>query len=1030
MPTLDRRSFLATGAIVGMSAQRVIAATPSSTLTGSLVVTGLRTAMRETPLGVDDQQPALSWRMEGGAGAVQTAYRILVSSSAAALKKGRGDLWDSGHVESAACTGILYDGAPLRSGQTCYWTVKLWDQTGKSSQSQPSVWEMGLLAAADWRGDWLAVEGSEERDDRIAGATWVGGTAPSPAQPRTFRLAFQSDAGNALLTIVGDGIMSRLTLDGQPLPLAERTPNAFGGAPAYRLPLELLAGEHVLYVDVKPTPGFFVKPFVSLAAQIRLDGSTGAARRITKGWDTRLGDGEPWSPAIALDVQPIFPWPPTPARLLRRTFDNPASVVRARLYVAAFGGYRMWLNGRRINDDELQCEPANYAARIPYRTYDVTKLLLKGPNVIGAMIGDGYFASYQAPNGRYPFGAAPRRVRAMLEIIKQDGRIEIIATDTDWRHVSAPVLMSEIYAGEDQDLRFTQGGWDKPGFDDGQWDRAWQAPSPNTPCAAALAEPVRAIRALAPVTIRKLAATRHIIDFGQNFAGRVRLQVKGVAGQQVTVRHAEILSDKGELDRRNLRAARSEDRYWLQGTGKPETLEPVFSYQGFRYAEVEGVASLTPDMVAGVQLSSAMPETGTFQISDPNVQKLWLNTLWSQRSNFMGIPTDCPQRDERLGWTGDAQIFWDAASFNMDVGAFTRSYSRILRDTQAANGAYPLWAPSPDGLGWGTNSATPGWADAGVMLPYTAYMHSGDRTVVDENWAAMTAYVSGILATNPDGLWSKDRGADLGDWLALDAKSPRDETTPKALIGTAMLARSVDQLAQMAQWTGRKPEGDRWRAKHERIRDAFASAFVKSDGTVGNGSHCSYILALRLGLIPDTLRANAGALLAADIRRRGSLLSTGFLGTPLALDALADVGEGKLAWDLLMRTDFPSWGYMVRKGATTIWERWNGDTGDVAMNSFNHYALGAVCGFLYRRVAGIDPIEPGFAKFRVAPILDPRITQFGGKVESVRGRIETLWTFNDGQVSLDLVVPKSASAEVIVQGVRRVVGGGRHQFVY
>jgi alpha-L-rhamnosidase len=1026
MSDLDRRSFLATGAIVGLSAQGAMAAgSPTNPM-----VTGLRTAMRETPIGIDDRRPALSWRIEAGASTMQAAYHILVSSSLAALKQGRGDLWDSGRVESAASTGILYAGQSLRSGQTCHWTVQVWDQSGQSSQSQPARWEMGLPAERDWRGDWLAVEGGTERDDRIAGATWVGGAAPSPAQPRSFRLAFQSVAGSALLTIIGDGVMSRLMLDGRPLALPARDPNAFGGAPASRLPLDLAAGEHVLTVDVAPTPGFFVKPFVSLAAQIRLDGSAGSAQRITKGWETRLGDREPWSAAAALEKQPIFPWPPTPARVLRRAFESQGAIARARLYIAALGGYRLWLNGGRINDDELQCEPANYAARIPYRTYDVTRLVRDGANVIAAMVGDGYYASYQAPNGRYAFGAAPRRFRAVLEITRQDGRIEHVATDGDWRHVDAPVLMSEIYAGEDQDLRLTQGGWDRPGFDDSRWDRAWQAPSPTTPCAAALAEPVRAIRTLPPVTIRKLGPNRHIIDFGQNFAGRVRLQVKGSPGQHIIVRHAEILSDKGELDRRNLRAARAEDRYWLQGTGKPETLEPVFSYQGFRYAEVDGVAALTPDMIAGIQLSSAMPETGTFQISDANVQKLWLNTLWSQRSNFMGIPTDCPQRDERLGWTGDAQIFWDAASFNMDVGAFTRSYSRTLRDTQAANGAYPLWAPSPEGLGWGTNSATPGWADAGVMLPYTAYLHSGDRTLVDENWAAMTAYVSGILATNPDGLWSKDRGADLGDWLALDAKSPMDETTPKALIGTAMLARSVDQLAQMAEWTGRPSEAARWRAQHGRIRDAFAAAFVKADGTVGNGSHCSYILALRLGLVPDALRAKAGALLAADIRRRGTLLSTGFLGTPLALDALADVGEHKLAWDLLTRTDFPSWGYMVRKGATTIWERWNGDTGDVAMNSFNHYALGAVCGFLYRRVAGIDPIEPGFAKFRVAPVLDPRITRFGATVDSVRGRIQTRWAYKDGQPALELVVPPNANAEVIVQGERREVGGGHHRLVF
>ncbi|HWT51531.1 MAG TPA: family 78 glycoside hydrolase catalytic domain, partial [Caulobacter sp.] len=533
---------------------------------------------------------------------------------------------------------------------------------------------------------------------------------------------------------------------------------------------------------------------------------------------------------------------------------------------------------------------------------------------------------------------------------------------------------------------------------------------------------------LAPVSIRRAAPRRHIIDFGQNFAGRVRLKIKGNGGDRIIVRHAEILDAKGELDRRNLRVARAEDHYVLKGDGDAEILQPVFTYQGFRYAEVEGPSVLTADRVEGVVLSSNLPEIGVFRVGEPTIQKLWLDSLWSQRSNFMGVPTDCPQRDERLGWTGDAQVFWETAAFNMDVGGFTRSFTRILRDDQAANGAYPMWSPSPRGLGWNATTATPGWADAGVMLPYVGYLHTGDRAVVDDNWSAMNAYVAGILAENPDGLWRSGRGADLGDWLALDAKWPGDETTPKDLIATAMLARSVDQLAQMAAWTGRTSEAARWRRQAEETRAAFAKAYVRADGSVGNGSHTGYILALRLGLLPPGLRKPAGEKLAADIRRRGVLLSTGFLGTPLALDALADVGETRLAFDLLLRTDYPSWGYMVRRGATTTWERWNSDTGDVSMNSFNHYALGAVCAFLYRRVAGVEPTEPGFGRFRVAPLIDRRIGSAGATLDSARGRIETSWRVVGDRVNLTLRVPANSHAEVSLPGLRRTVGAGRYRF--
>jgi alpha-L-rhamnosidase len=725
------------------------------------------------------------------------------------------------------------------------------------------------------------------------------------------------------------------------------------------------------------------------------------------------------------EEQSHFPWPPTPARLLRRAFRLDAAPRTARLYVGALGGYRIWINGRRVGDDELQCEPAEYREHIPYRTYDVAPLLRAGDNVVGVMAGDGFYASYQAPDGRWAYGPAPRRLRLMIEAQAADGAVRRIATDSEWRHRQSPITLSEIYAGEDHDRRDWPQGWSAPGFDDGGWDRAWPAPAPAAQLVPPLAQPIRATRIVPPLAIRRIGPHAHLVDFGQNFAGRVRLTVTGARGSLMTVKHAEILTADGMLDRRNLRVARAEDRYILAGEPK-ETLEPVFTFQGFRYAQVDGPAELRPDMVEGVVLSSDLPEIGTFTVAEPMIQKLWLNTLWSQRSNFRGNPTDCPQRDERLGWTGDAQVFWDTAAFNMDVGGFTRSFTRMLRADQAANGAYPMWSPSPKGLGWGSSTPTPGWADAGVMLPYVSFLHNGDVTVVDDNWPAMTAYLEGILAANPDGLWQEGRGADLGDWLALDAKQPGDETTPKPLIATAMLARSLDQMAKMAAWTGRE-NATLWRRRAEATQAAFARAFVAADGTVGNGSHTGYILALRLDLVPKELRATAGAKLAADIRRRGTLLSTGFLGTPLALDALVDIGEAPLAYDLLLRTDYPSWGYMVRRGATTTWERWNSDVGDVSMNSFNHYAFGAVCSFLYRRVGGIEPVEPGFRRFRVAPAFDPRIGSAGVSLRSASGPIRLDWSRGRGRVTVRVDVPANTTADLVLPGLRRTYGPGQHE---
>lgn len=985
--------------------------------------------MRRDPIGIDDPRPSLSWRMTGPAGAMQTAYQVIVASSAANARARIADLWDSGKVLGGESTGIAYGGAALASRQRCFWRVRVWDADDRVSDwSAAACWEMGLLNETDWVGDWLAVESQVEREDREAGARWVNGTTAAGSQPCAFRLTFQSGAGEGLLTILADGKLSKLALDGHPIALPARDPNGYGDPPAAVAPLILGPGDHVLTAEVVTKRDPSGSGIASIAAQARVPAPAGGVMRIVDGWETRSGDTASWAPAPARASQPHFPWPPTPARLLRRAFNLSGKPRSARLYVSALGAYRLWINGQRVGDDELQSEGSEYSRHVPYRTYDVTALLREGDNAIGALVGDGFYASYQSPDGRYAYGPAPRRLRLFMESQDAAGTTRRVATDHEWRHAPSPILMSEIYAGEDQDLRLWPRHWTRPGFDDGDWPIAWAAPAPAAKPCAPLSEPIREVRVLKPTSIRPAGPGRHIVDFGQNFAGRVRLKITGTSGDQVIVRHAEVLTTEGELDRRNLRVARAEDRYVMGSGDAPQTLQPAFTYQGFRYAEIQGPSTLTPDMVEGVVLSSNLPEIGVFRAGEPTLQKLWLDSLWSQRSNFMGIPTDCPQRDERLGWTGDAQVFWETAAFNMDVGGFTRSFTRILRDDQAPNGAYPMWSPSPRGLGWNTTTATPGWADAGVMLPYVSYLHTGDRAVIDENWAAMNAYLAGILAANPDGLWRSGRGADLGDWLALDAKWPGDETTPKDLIATAMLARSIDQLSRMAAWTGRSSDADQWRRQGLKTRTAFAKTYVRDDGTVGNGSHTSYILALRLGLVPTELRKPAGEKLAADIRRRGGLISTGFLGTPLALDALADVDETRLAFDLLLRTDYPSWGYMVRRGATTTWERWNGDTGDVSMNSFNHYALGAVCAFLYRRVAGVEPIEPGFAHFRVAPLIDRRIGSAGATLDCVRGRIETNWRVAGDRVSLAVSVPANSTAEVSMLGLKRMVGPGRHQF--
>jgi alpha-L-rhamnosidase len=650
-----------------------------------------------------------------------------------------------------------------------------------------------------------------------------------------------------------------------------------------------------------------------------------------------------------------------------------------------------------------------------YRVYDVTELVREGANVLGAHVGDGWYASFIAPGGRYAFGPAPRRLLAQLELTFADGARQVVATGDGWRTAPSPVLASEIYNGETHDARREQPGWNAPGFDASGWAQARIGPAPLGKLVAHAAPPIRVTEALTARTVTEPRPGVFVFDFGQNFAGLPRLRVTGRAGETVTLRFAEILKPGGEVDQSNLRAAKAIDAYVLKGDPAGEAFTPAFTYHGFRYVQVEGYPG-TPTVadLDGLVIHSNLPVTGALRIDSPLIEQVWKNAVWSQRSNFTGIPTDCPQRDERLGWLGDANVFWDAAAFNMDVYGFTQRFCGDMRDAQTPNGAFSDYAPAARRA---IDQPAPGWADAGVALPWTAWRRYGTTSIIDANWEAMARYLRYLEESNPDALWRRNRGLDFGDWLALDAKQPGDPTTPKDLVGTAWWARASEMGAEMAAATGRADDAAWLMDLHARIVDAFRAAYVGEDGRVGNGSQTGYILALKFGLVPTALRAAAAKHLTDEIEGRGGVLSTGFLGTPFSLDVLADIGRADLVYDLLLRTEFPSWGYMIAKGATTIWERWNGDVGDVAMNSFNHYAFGAVAGFLFRRVAGIDAAAPGFREIAVAPILDPgldpRVRRAGADYESVLGRISTDWTWTPGEAfELKLTVPPNAVAHV------------------
>ena len=1024
---LSRRDFVQAASFSGLLSLQPLRPLRAASKNPSLGVAGLCTENVANPVGVEAHEVRLSWRLTSARrGTRQLAYQLQVASTPERLDAGDADLWNSGRIDSSRSFDIRYAGIRLQSRQQAFWRVHVWDNHGRRATSDIARWEMGLLSASDWHADWLAAETETMRGDRETGLAWLRGEEMTEAgEPRLFRLVFAlpEAADVTLFTIAGSSY--RVSLDGQAVTLPEFSSNSFGRQGTTSSRHTLAAGDHVLGLSVDQLPqgtmvfgnaglrcATMVRAQLMDGRVLRFDGrnartAPGSAAAATA-WATAKFDAAGWEKVIAED-RPPAPFPGEGAFLLRREFDLRRRVSAARLYVTALGGYEVHLNGQRVGDDQLAPEFTDFSKRSLYRVHDVSGMVSAGKNAIGAIVGDGWYGSYIAPMGRFGFGPAPLRLIAQLEVRYDNGETEVVTTDGQWEMSRAPITMSEIYDGEDYDARLEQAGWTKSGFTPARpWTPAREGPPAGGRLEGMISPPIRRMQLLPARSITR-KDDRQIVDFGQNFAGWARLRVRGQSGERVTLRFAEVLNSDGHIDQSNLRAARAADTYILRGDPSGEIYEPHFTYHGFRYVEVSGVsAELKTEDIAGVVVHSDLPETGRLRIDHPLIMKLWENSRWSERSNFMGIPTDCPQRDERLGWMGDANVFWDAAAFNMDVAAFTERFAGDMRDAQRSDGAFTN--VSPDTI---RAAGAPGWTDAGVILPWTVWKRYGDTAIIDQHWEAMVRYVEYVGANSPGYLWTKGHGFDFGDWLSLDSKFPGDATTPKDLLATAVFKHSVDAVAEMAEATDRREAAARYRDLAARIRAAFIQAYVQPDGRVSNDSQTAYILALRYDLVPADLRAAAAAKLHANIIRRGNLLTTGFLGTPGSLDALDDAGYAKTVYDLLLRTEYPSWGHMVAKGATTIWERWNGDTGDVAMNSYNHYSLGAVTGFLFRRLAGFEPLEPGFRLFEVNPVLDARVKRGGGEYDSMSGRLFTDWKLGArGKFQITVEVPPNASARI------------------
>lgn len=692
-----------------------------------------------------------------------------------------------------------------------------------------------------------------------------------------------------------------------------------------------------------------------------------------------------------------------PSPYLRKDFNIKKKISHASLYVTAQGHVEMHLNGKRVENEFFTPGWTDYNKRIYYRTYDVTSMLNNGTNTIGAILGDGWFRGNVSILGQNQYGEK-LRLLSQLQIDYEDGSSETIISDPSWKASFGPIILSDMFEGETYDARKEIPGWHTPEFNDKNWSSVDTGSEINPLIQAYPGVPVLPVQELPTVKLSEPKTNVYVFDLGQNFSGWARLKVTGKVGDTVHMQFAEMLSADGTVYDDNLRSAQAADNYILKGTDE-EIYEPHFTFHGYRYVQVTGLSQKpNPETITGIVIHSDAPMTSSFECSNPMLNQLHSNVIWGQRSNYLEIPTDCPQRDERLGWTGDTQVFIRSGCYNQDVSAFFTKWIADLMDTQNEEGTFGQQAPVFHGHG------SPAWADAGVICPWTIYKVYGDKRIIENNYEAMAKFIEFCREKGLNG-----RGGGFGDWLAVGSKTPKD------LISAAYFAYTTSMMAEIAEALGKNQDAKTYNKLFNDIRKNFQDNFVNPDGSIAGNSQTAYCLALHYNLLTEDQRTQAAAHLVERIKANDYHLSVGFVGVPILLPTLTEIGRSDLAYRLIQNTSYPSWGYSIDQGATTIWERWNSYTkkdgfGDVGMNSFNHYAYGACSEWMFRSMLGIETDGPGFKKIIMKPQFGEGVSWAKGYYDSIRGRISSDWKLQDGSLQWNISIPANTTATIYVPG--------------
>ncbi|MBM7518695.1 family 78 glycoside hydrolase catalytic domain [Nocardioides nitrophenolicus] len=1000
-----------------------------------LAVTGLQTNGRTTPLGVGADDVVFGWRSTSAArGAVQSAYELEVSEADGGAK-----VWSSGKVDSDDQLDIAYGGPTLASQTRYSWRVRVWDGAGQAGGwSDPTWFETGLLDASDWGdAEWVGAPADVEA------AKWTDYTADFDFTLDNLVFAAMIRSANTnngymwQVKAVGNQALFRphTKINGSYASLGDVDISSIITAD------ELRTGEHRMSVTVdgntittsidgeqidSRTRTNFAQGFVGFRTSVATEGTEAftvhavhvQAKNGTVLLDTDFTDGNPFkggtlvSDGLEVKGNQEFLWrsPDDNLPLLRTDFatESGKTIERARIYATARGIYELTLNGEPVGDQHLAPGWTDYNTRFQHQTYDVTDQVREGDNGLGATMGNGWWGGKVGMWGPGVYGNR-LSLLARLRIDYTDGTSQWVDSGDGWTTHAGPYLAADNIDGETFDARLAQPGWDQPGYDDSGWTPAVARESATALVVPQPDEPVRTTQELDVVERTEPTPGTFVYDLGQNMVGVARMVLTGQPGTTVKVRYGEMLNPDGTLYTANLRAAKVTD-YYTFGAGGTVTYEPALTQHGFRYVEITG-ASTPPAAsdVTGVVWGSDLPATGDLETSSPMLNQLLSNISWGQRGNFVSIPTDTPARDERLGWTGDINVFAPTASYLRDTRAFLSKWMTDLSDAAYDDGNLPGIAPVPPGIDLGTGL---GWSDAGITVPYAVFKAQGDTAIVRQSYALMTKYLDLVEAGAGADLIDTARG-NWNDWLNLD------DPTPVGVLGTAYYAEDARMLAEMAAAIGEDADAARFAQLSADVRAAFGAEFVAADGTVTGNSQTGYAMALGMDLVPDELRDAVAAKFVAKLAASDNHLTTGFLGTPWLLPALTSIDRDDLAYELLLHEDYPSWGYEVAMGATTMWERWNsinpdGSFGDVGMNSFNHYAYGAVGDWMYQNIGGISPLEPGYRRFRVAPAVDGALSDARGEYDSVYGTIATDWKRQGDDLTLAVDVPVNTTAEVVL----------------